>query len=99
MPSLQIGETELSSNDELLFALTEHFEKVFKEQDDSSLSENATYLNNTACPMLTAAEPEYMDRDITIEELGKTLRKQSNNKNPGSDGNFHTSFSKFSGGR
>ena len=86
MPSLKIGETELSSNDEILFALTEHFEKVFKEQDDSSLLENTTYLNNTTCPMLTAAESEYMNRDITIEELGETLRKLSNNKSPGSDG-------------
>lgn len=86
IPSLDIDGQQLRSTEEILKGLSNHYEKLFKKQDNFSETELARYLNKIECPKLTKNESELLERDITVEELGETLKKLQNNRSPGSDG-------------
>ena len=45
-----------------------------------------SYLQDTTLTQLTDSQSKTLEKDITVEELGKTLNRLSNNKSPGSDG-------------
>ena len=77
---------QLRSTDEIIDGLSNHFENLFKKQDKFTESELTHYLDKIECPKLTKNEAEFLDKDITVEELGETLKKLQNNRSPGSDG-------------
>ena len=94
MPCLNIGNRQLSSSEDILSALCDHYETLFK-QDNINEYELANYLEKINCPKLSKSESEYVEQEITIDELGVTLQKLSNNKSPGSDGFPYEFFKVF----
>ena len=89
---------QLRSTDEIIDGLSNHFENIFKKQDQFTESELTHYLDNIECPRLTKKQSDFLDKDITVEELGETLKKLQNNRSPGSGG-FPCEFYKvFFGG-
>ena len=86
IPCLDMDGRQLRSTDEIIDGLSNHFENLFKKQDKFTESELMHYLDKIECPKLTKNETEFLDKDITVEELGETLKKLQNNRSPGSDG-------------
>ena len=77
---------QLQSTNDILDGLSNHFENLFKKHDCFSESEVLHYLQKIECPKLTKNAAELLDKNITVEELGETLKRLQNNRSPGSDG-------------
>ena len=97
IPSLIMEGREFKSNDDILCKITEHFANLFKKHDDFLDSEVISYLTYTTCLKLSSLESESLEGEISIEELGETLKMLSNNRSPGSDGFPYEFFKIFWG--
>ena len=97
IPCLNIENKEIRCPNEILDALSKHFESLFKKQNEFTEYEASEYLKDTISSKLSPTEIEFLDKEISVEELGETLKKLANNKSPGSDGFPYEFFKMFWG--
>jgi len=92
--SLKIG-TEYETNPDKILKEEENFYKtLYSKPTNNKICEKSCSLFTKVMPGLNAEEKLLCDRNITIEECGKSLKELQNNKSPGSDG-LTTEFYKF----
>ena len=95
MPCLEIGERVIHDSNEILNALGEHYSKLFRRECNNADDQIDEYLKETKLTKLSGKQAKMLDEEITVDELGKTLMKLSNNKSPGSDGFPYEFFKVF----
>ena len=95
IPCLDIGNCEAKESSEILAALSEYYASLYSSDENFSNIELENYLKSAKLPKLSDIESQSLERAITVEELGRTLRKFSNNRSPGSDGFPYEFFKVF----
>ena len=95
MPCLNIGDRVVHDSKEILAALGEHYSKLFRKEECEVEQDMDKYLENIQVTKLTPIQANMLEEDYTVEELGKTLIKLSNNRSPGSDGFPYEFFKVF----
>ena len=83
---LNIENREVKDSSEILTALSKHYTDLYNTEESGSNNEYKKYLEGVNLPKLSDIESQALEKDITVEELGATLRQFSNNRSPGSDG-------------
>ena len=86
IPCLNVADKEIRDSSEILNELSKHFGNIFKKQNEMEENEIISYLDRVKMPTLTTNEALSLEQDITVNEIGATLYKFSNNRSPGSDG-------------
>ena len=95
IPCLNIEDRVVKDSEEILVELTKHYDSLYKRSDAAENSEINEYLESTQIPKLDNSELQSLEKEITVEELGETLKRFSNNKSPGSDGFPYEFFKVF----
>ena len=86
IPCLNVGERTLYDFAEILTALSEHYGNIFRKSRNDNEKEIDNYLKDVKTGKLSSRQVEMLEGEITVEEIGKTLKNLNNNRSPGSDG-------------
>ena len=82
------------TQEEILQAFKEYFEKKFRGQSRSDGTGYEEYLSDIQVKRVSAEEQSKLQKTIDVNELGTTLLRMKNGTSPGSDG-FSVEFYKF----
>lgn len=97
MPCLDVGDHSVRDSAEILNVLSEHYAELYRTNEACPEAEVIDFLGKVTLPKLSSEDSQTLEKDITVEELGATLLKLSNNRSPGSDGFPYEFFKVFWG--